>query len=133
VTSPRPGQDPFHDQEPENHSRPRGRGDRDRNALRPGDRRSGPAGPRQRADAGGASPAHRAAGPGTNEDTLDQVRYQDYYLDIRTAPAAARAWLDVPRPTYDIGTLFPVDPSDIALARSYDLLIHLHDVREAQM
>jgi erythromycin esterase len=52
---------------------------------------------------------------------------------MRTAPAAARAWLDVARPTYDIGTLFPVDPSDIALARSYDLLIHLHDVREAQM
>jgi len=74
-----------------------------------------------------------AAGPGSNEYTLDQVRYQDYYLDIRTAPAAARAWLDVPRPTYDIGTAFPADPSDIALARSYDLLIHLHDVHEAQM
>ena len=73
-----------------------------------------------------------AAGPGSNEHTLDQVRYQDYYLDMRTAPAAARAWLDVPRPTYDIGTAFPVDPSDIALARSYDLLIHLHDVREAE-
>ncbi|WP_326944256.1 erythromycin esterase family protein [Amycolatopsis sp. NBC_01307] len=74
-----------------------------------------------------------AAGPGSNEDTLDRVRYQDYYLDLRTAPAAARAWLDVARPTYDIGTAFPVDPADIALARSYDLLIHLHDVREAAM
>jgi erythromycin esterase len=73
-----------------------------------------------------------AAGPGSNEHTLDQVRYQDYYLDMRTAPAAARAWLDVGRPTYDIGTAFPVDPSDIALARSYDLLIHLHDVHEAE-
>jgi erythromycin esterase len=73
-----------------------------------------------------------AAGPGTNEYTLDQVRYPDYYLDIRTAPPAARAWLDVARPTHDIGTLFPVDPADVALARSFDLLIHLHDVSEAE-
>lgn len=72
-----------------------------------------------------------AAGPGTNEYTLDQVHYQDYYLDIRNAPAAARAWLDTVRPTREIGTQYPVDPESIALARSFDVLVHLHEVREA--
>ncbi|MGF6882973.1 erythromycin esterase-like protein [Nocardia sp. GAS34] len=72
-----------------------------------------------------------AAGPGTNEYTLDQVHYQDYYLDIRNAPAAARAWLDTVRPTREIGTQYPVDPENIALARSFDVLVHLHEVREA--
>ncbi|MGW4468695.1 erythromycin esterase family protein [Nonomuraea sp. NPDC004354] len=72
-----------------------------------------------------------AAGPGTNEYTLDKVRHQDYYLDIRTAPAAARTWLEVVRPTRNIGTQYPYPLADLALARSFDVLIHLHDVREA--
>ncbi|WP_031171877.1 erythromycin esterase family protein [Streptosporangium roseum] len=72
-----------------------------------------------------------AAGPGMNEYTLDKVRYQDYYLDIRNAPAAARAWLDVPRPTRNIGTQYPYPLANLAAARSFDVLVHLHDVREA--
>ncbi|MER6946460.1 erythromycin esterase family protein [Nonomuraea sp. NPDC000554] len=72
-----------------------------------------------------------AAEPGMNEYTLDQVRYQDYYLDIRNAPAAARAWLDVARPTRNFGTQYPYPLADVAIARSFDVLIHLHDVREA--
>ncbi|MDH6116997.1 erythromycin esterase [Kitasatospora sp. GAS204A] len=73
------------------------------------------------------------AGPGTNEYTLDQVRYRDYYADLRKAPAAARTWLDVSRPTYDVGTQFPVDPTpELAIGRAYDVLVHLHTVREAR-
>ncbi|MEU7984682.1 erythromycin esterase family protein [Streptosporangium canum] len=72
-----------------------------------------------------------AAEPGMNEYTLDKVRYRDYYLDIRNAPAAARAWLDVARPTRNIGTQYPHPLADLAAARSFDVLIHLHDVREA--
>ncbi|MEU6998848.1 erythromycin esterase family protein [Nonomuraea sp. NPDC046570] len=71
------------------------------------------------------------AEPGMNEHTLDRVRHRDYYLDLRNAPAAARAWLSIARPTRNIGTQYPYPPSDLALARSFDALIHLHDVREA--
>ncbi|MFF9483193.1 erythromycin esterase family protein [Streptomyces sp. NPDC014733] len=72
------------------------------------------------------------AGPGTNEHTLDQVRYRDYYADLRKAPAAARTWLDIPRPTYSVGTQYPEGKTpEIAIGRAYDVLIHLHRVREA--
>lgn len=73
-------------------------------------------------------------GPATaemNEYTLDQVRGRDFYLDTRTAPAAAKAWLNVNRPTRNYGTQAPYPPGNIALAKSFDVLIHLHDVREA--
>ncbi|GAA2797849.1 erythromycin esterase family protein [Crossiella cryophila] len=73
-----------------------------------------------------------AAEPGSNEHTLDRVRHRDFYLDLRTAPPSARAWLDTARPTRDIGTGFPVEPSDLALRRAYDVLIHLHQVRAAE-
>ncbi|MFJ5718522.1 erythromycin esterase family protein [Streptomyces sp. NPDC093149] len=72
-----------------------------------------------------------AAEPDRNEATLDQVRYRDFYLDVRTAPAAARDWLNTARPTLNVGTLFPVEPRDTVLAKAYDVLIHLHEVREA--
>ncbi|MET9882095.1 erythromycin esterase family protein [Streptomyces sp. NPDC006430] len=72
-----------------------------------------------------------AAEPGRNEHTLDQVRYRDFYLDVRKAQAAARAWLGVARPTLNIGTQFPEKPRDIAIAKSFDVLIHLHEIREA--
>ncbi|MFJ1840918.1 MULTISPECIES: erythromycin esterase family protein [unclassified Streptomyces] len=72
-----------------------------------------------------------AAEPGRNEYTLDQVRYRDFYLDVRKAPAAARAWLNVARPTLNVGTQFPEKPRDTAIAKSFDVLIHLHEVREA--
>jgi erythromycin esterase len=72
-----------------------------------------------------------AAEAGRNEHTLDQVRYRDFYLDVRKAPAAARAWLNVARPTLSVGTQFPEKPRDTAIAKSYDVVIHLHEVREA--
>ncbi|CAM5544036.1 Erythromycin esterase family protein OS=Streptomyces alboniger OX=132473 GN=CP975_32310 PE=4 SV=1 [Streptomyces alboniger] len=71
------------------------------------------------------------AAPGMNEHTLDQVRHDDYYLDTRTAPAAARRWLGEPRPTRSIGTAYPDGPYKIALGRSHDVLIHLHEVTAA--
>ncbi|WP_405408010.1 erythromycin esterase family protein [Streptomyces decoyicus] len=72
-----------------------------------------------------------AAEPGRNEHTLDQVRYRDFYLDVRNAPAPARAWLNTARPTLNVGTQFPVKPRDVTLAKGFDVLIHLHEVREA--
>jgi erythromycin esterase len=74
-----------------------------------------------------------AAAPGSNEYTLDQVCHPDYYLDLRAAPAAARAWLDVARPTRHIGTAYPCPLDNVAIGQSYDLLVHLHRVREADM
>ncbi|MEW2393369.1 erythromycin esterase family protein [Streptomyces venezuelae] len=85
---------------------------------------------------------------GHNEHTLDRVRYEDYALDLRTAPAAARAWLDMARPTRSYGLYWPTPDDDstpdddatpddstprTALARSYDILIHLHRVRPGRL
>ncbi|MFI9045603.1 erythromycin esterase family protein [Streptomyces sp. NPDC053427] len=73
-----------------------------------------------------------AARPGMNENILDRVGYRDFYLDLRTAPAAARAWLGRARPVYDAGSTFTPDPlPTLALGRAYDILIHLHHVRAA--
>ncbi|MFD0151112.1 erythromycin esterase family protein [Streptomyces sp. NPDC055721] len=73
-----------------------------------------------------------AARPGMNEHVLDRVGYRDFYLDLRAAPGAARAWLDRARPVYDAGSTFTPDPlPTLALGRAYDVLIHLHRVRAA--
>ncbi|MCK2237087.1 MULTISPECIES: erythromycin esterase family protein [unclassified Crossiella] len=74
-----------------------------------------------------------AARPGWNEHTLDRVRHRDYYLDLRTAPPTARDWLNRARPTRGFGTQYPHPLADVALARAYDVLIHLHEVREADL
>ncbi|MFE7661674.1 erythromycin esterase family protein [Streptomyces celluloflavus] len=72
------------------------------------------------------------AGPGMNEYTLDQVRYRDYYADLRKAPAAARSWLDSARPTHDVGTQYPNEKTpELAIGKAFDVLVHLHSVREA--
>ncbi|MGW4890875.1 erythromycin esterase family protein [Kitasatospora sp. NPDC004240] len=74
-----------------------------------------------------------AAAAGTNEHTLDLVRHRDYYVDLRDTPSAARAWLDTARPVHDAG---PVPdggpPPALALGRAYDVLVHLHQVHEAE-
>jgi erythromycin esterase len=72
-----------------------------------------------------------AATPGMNEYTLDKVRYDDYFLDMRTAPATARKWLDKTRLTKSIGTAFPDGPHKIRLGPTHDILIHLHRVTAA--
>ncbi|MFJ2931656.1 erythromycin esterase family protein [Streptomyces sp. NPDC087219] len=73
-----------------------------------------------------------AARPGMNEHLLDRVAHRDFCLDLRTAPAEARAWFDRARPVYDAGSTFTADPlPTLALGRAYDVLIHLHRVRAA--
>ncbi|MBD0669465.1 erythromycin esterase family protein [Streptomyces sp. CBMA156] len=74
-----------------------------------------------------------AATPDMNEYTLDQVRHRDYYVDLRTAPRAARDWLDVSRPTYDAGSVYTDDPMpQLAVGRAYDVLVHLNQVTQAR-
>ncbi|WP_437108825.1 erythromycin esterase family protein [Streptomyces sp. enrichment culture] len=73
------------------------------------------------------------AGPGSNEHTLDRVRHRDYVVDLRTVGAPADAWLSRARPTRRIGTACPDGPYEVALARSHDVLIHLHEVRAARL
>ncbi|WP_037825969.1 erythromycin esterase family protein [Streptomyces sp. NRRL B-1347] len=70
--------------------------------------------------------------PGTNEHTLDRVRHRDYYADLRTSPATARRWLGTARPTHSVGTQYPNDKTpEVAISKAYDVLVHLHTVREA--
>ncbi|MFG2729464.1 erythromycin esterase family protein [Streptomyces canus] len=73
------------------------------------------------------------AAPGSNEGTLDRVRYRDYAVDLRTVGSPAHAWLRQARPTYRIGTAYPDGPHDVALARTHDILIHLHRVEAARL
>ncbi|MEU0631343.1 erythromycin esterase family protein [Streptomyces sp. NPDC005989] len=73
-----------------------------------------------------------AATPDMQEYTLDRVHHRDYYLDLRTLPAAGRTWLDTPRPTYEAGSSFKKDPlPTLAIARAYDILVHLNQVHAA--
>ncbi|MEV8550779.1 erythromycin esterase family protein [Streptomyces glaucescens] len=75
------------------------------------------------------------AGPGTAEHTLDRVRYRDFVVDLRDAPAAARAWLAVPRTVKNIGATYPgiADAPQIRLAETHDVVIHLQRVEAAHM
>ncbi|WP_077059054.1 erythromycin esterase family protein, partial [Streptomyces sp. MP131-18] len=66
---------------------------------------------------------------GSSEEILERAGrlagHRDFLLDVRTAPAAARAWLSEERPTRDIGP--PGDPyRPFILAAGHDALIHLH-------
>ncbi|MET8541119.1 erythromycin esterase family protein [Kitasatospora sp. NPDC004799] len=68
-----------------------------------------------------------------NEYPLDRVRYRDYYVDLRSAPPATRAWLNTARPTYDAGTEFRRDPLPrLAIGTAYDALVHLHETSAAR-
>ncbi|GAB2951444.1 hypothetical protein GCM10027280_44810 [Micromonospora polyrhachis] len=70
---------------------------------------------------------------GHNENVLDRVRYRDFSIDLRTAPAAARTWLDTARPTRSYGLYWSTDDPATALGRSYDILIHLHQVEAGHL
>ncbi|MFF2777529.1 erythromycin esterase family protein [Streptomyces sp. NPDC058052] len=70
---------------------------------------------------------------GHSEHTLDQVRHRDFSLDLRTAPAAARAWLDSARPTRSYGLYWSTEAQAVALGRSYDILVHLHRVEAGRL
>lgn len=68
-----------------------------------------------------------------NEYVLDRVRPRDYYVDLRCAPPATRAWLGTARPTYDAGTEFRSDPLPrLAIGPAYDALVHLHETHAAR-
>ncbi|MBM7494959.1 erythromycin esterase [Micromonospora luteifusca] len=71
--------------------------------------------------------------PGHNEHILEQVHRRDYVLDMRTVRSAAHEWLDIARPTRSYGLYWSTDNPLTALARSYDILIHLHDVRAGHL
>ncbi|MFC0626425.1 erythromycin esterase family protein [Kribbella deserti] len=71
--------------------------------------------------------------PGSNEHTLDRVRYDAYYLDLRTLPAPATRWFHQQRPTKNIGLTWPEPLYQVALAPNYNLLIHLHNTNPATL
>ncbi|WP_051722614.1 erythromycin esterase family protein [Streptomyces albus] len=96
----------------------------DRGSFRGFDSEAGPTAPEETFAVG-------AARPGGNEYLLDRVRHRDYLVDLRTAPAPARAWLAEPRPTRNIGAGWPVPEQDIALGGAHDVLVHLHRVTAA--
>jgi erythromycin esterase len=73
------------------------------------------------------------AAAGNNEYTLDKVAYRDYFVDLRTLPRSTKTWLQQERPTRDIGTAYPWPDSPVALASSYDVLIHLNQVTAAHL
>lgn len=68
---------------------------------------------------------------GMNEHTLDKVRHDDYFVDMRSLPGSTRAWLSKARVTRSIGSGWPDGPYKIRLAPSHDILIHLHRVTAA--
>ncbi|MGI5194172.1 erythromycin esterase family protein [Streptomyces sp. CA-288835] len=70
------------------------------------------------------------AKPGSNEQTLDKARRDDYILDMRKAPEPVREWLDKERGTWNIGAGWP-DPVEYtaAFGKAHDILIHLHDIQ----
>lgn len=74
-----------------------------------------------------------AAKPGSNEETLDKARQDDYLLDMRTVRGAARDWLNTSRVTWNIGAGWP-DPVtyESAPGRAHDVLIHLNDVEATE-
>ncbi|OEJ29028.1 hypothetical protein AS594_36075 [Streptomyces agglomeratus] len=75
----------------------------------------------------------RPAPENHNENTLDKVHYRDFTIDMRTALPAAHTWLQAARPTRSYGLYWSNDDPKTALGRSYDILIHLHQVEAAHL
>ncbi|MEV0124954.1 erythromycin esterase family protein [Streptomyces sp. NPDC050703] len=75
------------------------------------------------------------AAPGTTEHTLDRVRHRDFVVDLRKAPAPARAWLTEPRTVKNIAATYPWNgnAAEIRLAKTHDVVVHLHQVEAARM
>ncbi|MFI6299313.1 erythromycin esterase family protein [Nonomuraea sp. NPDC050790] len=73
--------------------------------------------------------------PGSNEAVLDRVRHRDYYADLRRAgrTPSTGAWLDTARPTFTVPATYVPDQLNqpLALGRAYDIVVHLHRVKEA--
>ncbi|WP_240967429.1 erythromycin esterase family protein [Streptomyces composti] len=71
--------------------------------------------------------------PGSVEETLDRVGHPHWFVDLRTAPAAARAWLGVTRPKREIGTHWPRPPDQVNVLRSADVLVYVHQTRPIEL
>jgi len=70
---------------------------------------------------------------GSNEHLLDQVPYRDFALDLRTVGEPAREWLAEARLSRQVGTNYPpAAETPQSLARSADVLVHLHEVDAAE-
>ncbi|MET9918575.1 erythromycin esterase family protein [Streptomyces sp. NPDC006435] len=71
----------------------------------------------------------------SNEHTLDRVSERPYYLDLRTATGAARAWLGGTRTSRSIGTAYPWPGSEAPhrLGTMYDVLVHFPRVTAAHL
>ncbi|MFF6812148.1 erythromycin esterase family protein [Streptomyces sp. NPDC012403] len=72
------------------------------------------------------------AAPGSAEYVLDRVGHRNWYADLRTAPPAARALLDVTRPKREIGTDYPPTGDQVNLLRSMGLVVHLDEIRPSR-
>lgn len=77
--------------------------------------------------------AIEGAAPGSNEETLDQVPYDDYLVDLRRVGPAARTWAAVSRPSSLVGLVWPDAPLETALAESYDVVVHFDEVRASDI
>lgn len=73
------------------------------------------------------------AAPGSNEETLDRVRYDDYLVDLRRVAPAARSWAADSRPSNLVGLVWPDAPLETSLAESYDVVVHFDEVRASDL
>ncbi|PGH50345.1 erythromycin esterase family protein [Streptomyces sp. Ru87] len=80
------------------------------------------------------------ARPGSNEEMLNELGGRPFALDLRHTPPAARAWLALPRFTWSIGAAYSTTPGgyeepddEIALSRWHDILVHIPEVRAAEL
>jgi erythromycin esterase len=68
--------------------------------------------------------------PDHNESTLDTARLVDFVLDTRTGP---REWLAEARPTRQYAESFPDEPQRVALGRSFDVVVHFHEITPSRL
>lgn len=71
--------------------------------------------------------------PDDVEYVLDQVRFPDCYLDLRTVGPPARDLLDRRRRVRSIGAEYPEAEDLISLPRTYDVLIHIRRITAARL
>lgn len=83
----------------------------------------------------GATTPYILGAPARNatEHFLNTIAPTDYYLVLRTLPSPTRTWLSTPRPTHNIGMSYPEPTQRVALARSHDVVVHLHQVTRARL
>lgn len=74
-------------------------------------------------------------GADSSARTLDRVSPRPFFLDLRTATPAARAWLNTYRPAWLIGTAhpWPGNTPALRLATSFDVLLHFRVVSAARL